>query len=83
MRITYRTLAGLIGRMSQEQLDCDVTVEIPGESSVECCCAELRIAGAEHDGGLDEDHPVIFVGAGHVHNRRDDMSQIAIDIGLG
>lgn len=51
MRITYRTLGKLIAAMNEEQLDCDLTVEIPTEQSSECYAAELRIAGDDHDGG--------------------------------
>ena len=84
MRITYRTLRALLFKMSDDQLDSDVTVEIPSESGSECFAAELRIAGDSHDCGLDSGHPVIFThmleDAG---DRRDDMTQIAIDIGIG
>ena len=38
-----------------------MTVEIPTEQGSVCYAAELRLAGPEHDGGLDEGHPVIYV----------------------
>jgi len=76
MRITYRTLGKLIAAMNEEQLDCDLTVEIPTEQSSECYSAELRIAGDEHDGGLDESHPVIYV---HCLSDRDEIRTNNID----
>ena len=84
MRITYRTLGKLVALMTEEQLDCDLTVEIPTEQSSECYSAELRIAGSEHDGGLDDSHPVIYV---HCLSDRDevrksDVKEIMSAIGL-
>lgn len=58
MRITYRTLRELLNRMSDEQLDCDVTVEDAYEN--ECYPAELRISGPNHD-SLDDNHPIIYI----------------------
>lgn len=82
MRITYRTLAALIAKMDDDQKDSDVTVEIPLDGT-ECFAAELRIAGSEHDGGLDENYPVIYVHQDEkYHRRRNDVEQIAKDIGL-
>jgi hypothetical protein len=84
MRITYRTLAAILFKMSNDQLDSDVTVELPTEFGSECFAAELRIAGESHDGGLDDGHPVIFVHTlGEAGERRDDLTQIAVDIGVG
>ena len=57
MRITYRHLRKMLNSLSEDQLDCDVTVEIPGE---ETYAADFRIVGAENDTGLEENHPVIF-----------------------
>ena len=84
MRITYRTLAAIILKMNEDQLDSDVTVEIPSEfGNAECVPAELRIAGENHDGGLDDGHPVIFAHTIEVPgDRRDDLTQIAMDIGV-
>jgi hypothetical protein len=83
MRITYRTLAAVLFKMSDEQLDSDVTVEIPSEFGSECYAAELRLAGETHDGGLDDGHPIIFAHAlGEAGDRRDDLTQIAIDVGI-
>jgi hypothetical protein len=84
MRITYRTLNALIDKMSDEQKDSDVTVEFDDE----CFAAHLRICGNEHD-SLDPDHPVLYVPnelfeeMPNVLDRRDDVDQIAKDIGLG
>ena len=83
MRITYRTLGMLIGCMDDNQLDSDVTVEIPTEGSAECYAAELRLAGENHDGGLDDGHPVLYA---HVLSDAGDRqayrNQLPIDIGF-
>lgn len=79
MRITYRTLAALIERMDENQKDSDVTVEV--EDS-ECFSAELRIADEEHDGGLDDNHPVLFVNFGGDHDRNNNVDWITNFIGL-
>lgn len=60
MRMTYRQMAKIIDRLSNEQLDCDVTVEIPEEEGSECYPADFRICGIAHD-SLDDGHPVIYV----------------------
>jgi len=78
MRITYRTLAKLIDKMSDEQKDSDVTVEIETEN--ECYAAGLRISGEDHD-SLDENHPIIFVPASYVDvPRSDDVESIWANI---
>jgi len=84
MRITYRTLASLIALMNDEQKDSDVTVEIPTEGNSECYSAELRLAGEDHDGGLDDGHPLFYV-----HSLSDDeqvrvsnAAAVAIELGL-
>lgn len=59
MRITYRQLRTMLNALTEEQLDCDVTVE--DEYEEECYAAEFKICGSEHD-SLEENHPVIFVG---------------------
>ena len=84
MRITYRTLGALIALMNEDQQDSDVTVEVPTEGSAECYSAELRIAGDEHDGGLDDSHPVLYVHCltNDEQNRISDVAAIAIEIGL-
>lgn len=79
MRITYRTLGKLIEKMNDDQLDSDVTVEV--EDS-ECYPAELRIIGEDHDGGLDDGHPVIFTNFVSDTPRLDDVDEIAGIIGL-
>lgn len=80
MRITYRTLGKLIARMSDFQLDCDVTVEA---DDGECFPSELRLATEDNYDSLDVGHPILYVhftfGAGE---RRDDIEGIAKDIGL-
>ena len=60
--MTYQDLFNALSKMTPEQLQCDLTVEIAMDyGSNECYPAELKICGLEH-GVLDEDHPVIFVG---------------------
>ena len=56
--MTYRQLIEQLQKLTEEQLDCSVTVEDAYET--ECRAAELRISTDNHD-SLDEDHPVIFV----------------------
>ena len=56
--MTYRELIKQLGQLTDEQLECTVTVEDGYET--ECRAAELRISTDNHD-SLDEDHPVIFV----------------------
>ena len=75
MRITYRTLGRLINEMNADQLDSDLTVEIPGEFGSECFCAELRVAGEEHDGGLDDGHPVIYANLDGEHKRHEPTAE--------
>jgi len=78
MRITYRTLAALINKMSEIQKDTDVTVEIETEN--ECYAAELRICDDEHD-SLDENHPVIFVPNSFIDTpRSDDVEALWVEI---
>jgi len=54
----YHELLLQLQKLSQEQLDNDVTVESGIDD--ECYPAELRICDTEHD-SLDENHPVIYV----------------------
>lgn len=49
--MTYRELLERLSSLSDEQLNCKVTVKNPYED--ECFPAELRICG--------KDHPVIFL----------------------
>lgn len=57
MRITYKTLLGLLSKMDESQLNCDVMVEYyDGETM--CCPAYLLLADIEHP--LGENHPVIY-----------------------
>lgn len=82
MRITYRTLASLIGKMNPEQLDSDVTIELYDGEGSECYAAHLLICNNNHD-SLDGGHPVIYCDtAEYIGERRDDIEQIAADIGL-
>lgn len=80
MRITYRTLAALIGRMDDEQKDSDVTMELVTEQGSECYPAELRICGENHD-SLDDGHPVLME-IDPETERRDDVATIATEIGI-
>ncbi len=59
MRITYRQLKSLLETMSDDSLDCDVTVEDTYIN--QCYSAELRVAGTNHD-SLEEGHPVLCFG---------------------
>ena len=60
--MTYQDLLNSLSKMTPEQLQCDITVEIALDyGQNECYPAELKFCGIEH-GVLDEDHPVIFVG---------------------
>jgi hypothetical protein len=59
--MTYRELLERLSSLSDEQLNCNVTVEDPYED--ECFPAELRICGEDHS-SLDEDHPVIYIVCG-------------------
>ena len=82
MRITYRTLAILIGKMNPEQLDSDVTIELYDGESAECYAAHLLVCNENHD-SLDNGHPVIYSDTTKAYSKtRDDVEQIAIDIGL-
>ena len=72
MRITYRTLADLIDLMSDDQKDCDVTVQLDEN---EFYPAELRISMGYDS--LDDEHPIIYphhdLESG---DRRDDVERI-------
>ena len=61
--MTFRELAASIATMSEEQKDCDLTVELG--ITDECIPAELRICGSNHD-SLDVNHPFIYV-PGHAN----------------
>lgn len=56
--MTYGELREVLHNLTEEQLGCDVTVELG--ITDEFYVAELRISGSEND-VLDEDHPVIYV----------------------
>ena len=61
MSLTYRSLAIIINTyMTEEQRDCDVTVEVFDGQNTECFPAGLRVVGPDSD-ILDDGHPVIFV----------------------
>jgi len=55
-KMSYRQLLNQLQQMTDEQLDCDVTVEDTAEN--ECYPASIYFAGEEHD-SLDENHPII------------------------
>lgn len=58
--MTYRELRATLSDLTEEQLDCDVTVEaVMSEEFI--AASEIRIVGVE-SGIMDEDHPVISVG---------------------
>ena len=59
--MTYRELLERLSSLSDEQLNCTVTIEDPYED--ECFPAKLRICGEDHS-SLDEDHPVIYIVSG-------------------
>jgi len=84
-RITYRTLAALINLMSEEQKDCDLTVEIAGDNDDndnDCYGASLRIAGTNND-CLDEGHPVIYLDKiRDMNDRTDDLEVLAKLVGI-
>lgn len=79
MRITYRTLGKLIERMSEFQLDCDVTVDV-GLDATQFYAGELRIN--DDDLELDENHPVIYTCYSGQEQRRDDVENISNELGL-
>lgn len=82
IRITYRTLAKLIDRMSDEQKDCDVTAEVFDGENTECFAASLRICNDDHD-SLDDHHPVLFVDQCTAPDPRvDDIDMICKEIDL-
>jgi hypothetical protein len=60
MRITYRTLAKLIDRMSNEQKDLELTVDIWNGSDFETYGADFRIVNEKHQ-NLQKNHPVVLV----------------------
>jgi len=57
-KITYRELIQRLNKLTDEQLDCDVTVDLG--TSEECFAAEFRVCGENH-WTLDDNHPVIYV----------------------
>lgn len=59
MRITYRQLKMYLDKCSDEQLDCDCTVQIPDEEEGEFFGVDFRIIN-ESD-VLDANHPVLYV----------------------
>ena len=56
--MTFEELKQALNTLTEEQLSCDLTVELGLEN--ECFPAKLRTAGEYHD-SLDENHPIIFV----------------------
>jgi hypothetical protein len=60
MKISYRTLAALIERLSDPQKDADVTVDVFDGQSFSSFFAEFRIVNELHD-NLEKGHPVISV----------------------
>lgn len=68
MRITYRQVKMYLDCLSQDQLDCDLTIHMEGEAFP----ADFRILGQEcaDELGLETNHPVIYAR----HNVNDDRS---------
>ena len=56
IEMTYRELIEQLEKLTEEQLECTVTVEDLYDQ--ECYAADLAITGNGHD-SLDEDHPII------------------------
>lgn len=55
---TYRQLAEMISKMSDEQKDSNITVHDGAEDEMHI--AELRIINGEVEDRLDDNHPVIY-----------------------
>lgn len=60
MRLTYRTLALLIDKMTDDQKDRELTVDIYDGASFETFGADFRIVNHNHH-NLEKNHPVILV----------------------
>jgi hypothetical protein len=73
MRITYRTLFQLIDKLSEEQKDKEVTVDVWDGVTLETYGAEFRIVNEKHE-SLDSNHPVICV------NQVDDLGKVINDV---
>lgn len=58
--ITYRELNVLINKMTDEQLDCNVTVCLEDDELFQVNHLELNDADQEDD-RLDDGHPVLIV----------------------
>lgn len=58
MRMTYRQLLHKLVELSDEQLQCDLTVA--DGINTECFPADLRFADEDNFDSLDEGHPVIY-----------------------
>ena len=56
--MTYRELIEQLEKLTDEQLDCTVTVDSLDRR--ECYPAGLAITGNDHD-SLDEDHPILTI----------------------
>ena len=55
--MTYWDLLRALSKLTDEQLECTVTVELG--ITDECYAAKLRVCDSEH-GVLDVNHPVIY-----------------------
>ena len=60
--MTYRELIETLEKLTEEQLDCTVTVDDLYDE--ECYAGDLDIAAGGHD-ILDEDHPIITFAREH------------------
>jgi len=56
--MTYRELIEQLEKLTEEQLECTVTVD--SLERRECYPALLAITGNDHD-SLDEDHPILTI----------------------
>jgi hypothetical protein len=78
MKITYKTLLALLKRMTDEQLDCDVTIY--DDVADEYMAGELLICGPSH-GVLDDGHPYLRM-TDQKSIRVNNVNAVAEQIGL-
>lgn len=62
MKLTYKELAAIIGRMTEEQQQCDVTVGLGiSDEVLPMNHLEITSQSTEFAGILDDGHPVIVI----------------------
>lgn len=82
MRITYKTLSLLIEKMSEEQKNRELTVDIWDGTNFETFGAEFRIVNEKHQ-NLEKNHPVILVDqVNDLGSLVEDIDWIARSIGI-